>query len=106
MDGQAWFAWEGLYDVVGGWLESTAGLNGIVLLTALIIAAVFSGTFRLLVWRRTNVLLSVVLVLLAASAAMIHLLARPHVVSWLFTIVWFWILESSEKSCDSEASRT
>jgi hypothetical protein len=35
-------------------------------------------------------------VLLAASASMIHFLARPHVVSWLFTIAWFWILESSE----------
>ncbi|MDQ1388470.1 MAG: hypothetical protein QOF56_1924 [Acidobacteriaceae bacterium] len=106
MHGQPWFAWEWLYDVLAGWLESTAGLNGVVLFTALIIAAVFSWTFRLLVWRGTNVLLALVLVLLAASAAMIHFLARPHVVSWLFTIVWFWILESSEKSCDSDASRT
>jgi len=106
MHGQPWFAWEWLYDVLAGCLESTAGLNGVVLFTALIIAVVFTWTFRLLVWRRTNVLLALILVLLAASAAMIHFLARPHVVSWLFTIMWFWILESSEKSCDSEAART
>ena len=25
-------------------------------------------------------------------------LARPHVLSWLFTLAWFWILDSSERS--------
>jgi hypothetical protein len=99
MPGQPWFAWEWLYDVVVGWLESVAGLNGVVLFTALVIAMVFSWTFRLLLRRGTNIFVAVVLLLLAASAAMIHFLARPHVVSWLFTVAWFWILESSEVSC-------
>jgi hypothetical protein len=99
MPAHPWFAWEWLYDVVVGRLESVAGLNGVVLFTALVIAMVFSWTFRLLLQRGTNILLAVILLLLAASAAMIHFLARPHVVSWLFTVAWFWILESSEKSC-------
>jgi len=107
--GSPWFAWEWLYDLLAGCLESAAGLNGVVLFTALIIAVVFSWTFRLLLRRGTDVLVALVLVLLAASASMIHFLARPHVVSWLFTLVWFWILESSEKSyggspSDSSAS--
>jgi hypothetical protein len=94
--GQQWFAWEWLYDAVVGWLEDTAGLNSVVLFTALVIATVFSVALRLLIRRGTNVLLAVVLVLLAASASMIHFLARPHVVSWLFAVAWFWILDSSE----------
>ena len=70
-----------------------------VLFTALIIALSFSWAFRLLLQQRgTNVLVALVLVLLAASASMIHFLARPHVVSWLFTVAWFWILER-ERSC-------
>ncbi|MGA7931383.1 MAG: hypothetical protein WCA20_35990 [Candidatus Sulfotelmatobacter sp.] len=97
--GQPWFAWEWLYDVVVGWLDSAAGLNGVVLFTALIIAGLFAWTFRLLLRRGTNVLVALVLVLLAESGAMIHVLARPHVVSWLFTVAWFWILESAEKRC-------
>jgi hypothetical protein len=97
--GQPWFAWEWLYDVVVGWLDRAAGLNGVVLFTALIIALVFAWTFRLLLRRGTNVLVALILVLLAASAAMIHFLARPHVLSWLFTVIWFWVLESSENSC-------
>jgi hypothetical protein len=97
MSGQPWFAWEWLYDMLVGWLDTAAGLNAVVLFTAVIIAAVFSWTFQLLVRRGTNILLALVLVLLAASAAMIHFFARPHVVSWLFTMLWFWALESSEK---------
>lgn len=96
MSGQPWFAWEWLYDATVGWLEQLAGLNGVVLFTALIIGGVFSWTFRLLVRRGTNVLLALILVLLAASASMIHFLARPHVMSWLFTVVCFWILESHD----------
>jgi hypothetical protein len=97
MSGQPWFAWEWLYDLVVGWLDSIAGLNAVVFLTASIIALTFSWTFRLLLLRDTNFLVAVSLVLLAASAAMIHFFARPHVVSWLFTVLWFWIIESSEK---------
>src|SRR5271170_1865584 len=109
LSGQAWFAWEWLYDLLVGWLDHAAGLNGVVLFTALVIAAVFAWTFRLLLRRGTNILVALLLVLLAASAAMIHFLARPHVVSWLFTVACFWILDSSEISywaSDSESFAT
>ena len=102
MGGQPWFAWEWLYDAMVGWLESVAGLNGVVVFTALIIAGAFSWAFRLLVRRGTNLALALILALLAASASMIHFLARPHVVSWLFTMVWFWALESSKESYNSD----
>ena len=97
--GKPWFAWEWLYDVIVGQLEATLGLNGVVWLTAVVIAAVFAALFRLMIFRRTNFLAAVVLVLLAVSASMIHFLARPHVVSWGFTLAWFWILDSSERDC-------
>ena len=98
LSGHPWFAWEWLYEVIVGWLEKTAGLNGVVVFTALIIAAVFSWTFRLLLRRGTNILMALILVLLAASASMIHFLARPHVLSWLFTVAWFWVLECTERN--------
>ena len=101
MTGQPWFAWEWLYDVVVGRLEATLGLNGVVWLTAVVIAAVFAWTFRLLIARGTNLLVALALVLLAVSGSTIHFLARPHVVSWLFTLAWFSILDSSERDgCD------
>jgi hypothetical protein len=96
MGGKPWFAWEWLYDIIVGKLEATLGLNGVVWLTAIVIAAVFAGTFRLMIVRGTNVVVAVVLVLTAVSASMIHFLARPHVLSWLFSLAWFWILDRSE----------
>jgi hypothetical protein len=97
MYGKPWFAWEWLYDLPVGWLEHQAGLNGVVWFTAATIAAVFAWTFRLLVQRGADVLVGFALVMLAASASMIHFFARPHVVSWLLTLGWFWILDSFER---------
>ncbi|MGB7132790.1 MAG: hypothetical protein WBD59_18405, partial [Candidatus Sulfotelmatobacter sp.] len=96
MNGRPWFAWEWLYDVLVGGLASLGGLNGVVVLTSSIIALTFWLAFCRLVGHGTNVLLALILVLLATSASMIHFFARPHVVSWLLTFVWFSILDSSE----------
>lgn len=93
-----WFAWEWLYDIAVGKLEAACGLNGVVWLTAVVIAAVFARTFRLLIRRGTNLFVALGLVLLAMSASTIHFLARPHVFTWLFTLAWFWILDSTEPS--------
>ncbi len=98
MSGQPWFAWEWLYDVAVGQFDRVAGLNGVVWLTAVAIAIVFSWTFRLLLRRGVFLPLALALVLLAASASMIHFFARPHVISWLFTLVCFWILDATERN--------
>ena len=96
--GKPWVAWEWLYDLIVGRLEASAGLNGVVWLTAIVIAATFAAVFRLLIRQGTNLPIAFVLTLLAMSASMIHFLARPHVLSWLFALVWFWILDSMESS--------
>ena len=97
MSGKPWFAWEWLYDLAVGELDSALGLNGVVWFTSVVIAAVFAWMFRVLVGRGTNLVVALGLVLLAVSGSMIHFLARPHVVSWLFTLAWFWILDASER---------
>lgn len=97
MAGKPWFAWEWLYDVVVGQLESTLGLNGVVWFNAIVIAAAFAGCFRVLLRRGTDLFVALILVLLAISASMIHFLARPHVVSWLFTLAWFATLDACER---------
>jgi hypothetical protein len=102
MSVKPWFAWEWLYDLVVGQLEATLGLNGVVWLTAVVIAAVFAWMFRLLIARGANLLVTLGLVLLALWASTIHFLARPHVLSWLFTLAWFVTLDSSERECFEE----
>ncbi|MGD0213718.1 MAG: hypothetical protein ABSB87_10830 [Terriglobales bacterium] len=96
MQGQPWFAWEWLCDIVLGILHRACGLNGVVWLCALLFAAVFAMLLSQLLRRGTGILLAVVLMLMAETAAMIHLYARPHIVSWLFSLLWFVVLEHWE----------
>lgn len=100
-----WIAWEWLYDVIVGCLERWAGLNGVVWLTAIVIATVFAALFRLLTRRGTSFLVELLLTLLALSASTIHFLARPHVLSWLFVLIWFWILDCAESAIPSKGRR-
>ena len=100
-----WFAWEWLYDVAIGQLETWCGLNGVVWFTAIVIATVFAWIFHLLVKRNANLLSALLLTLLATAASMIHFLARPHVLSWLFVVAWFRILDSTESEFDSANHR-
>jgi hypothetical protein len=96
MGGQTWYAWEWLYDVAMGGIHLRFGLNGVVFFTAVVIAMTFALTLRLSLRRGADLLAGVVLLALSLGASMIHLLARPHVISWLFTVIWFQLLDSSE----------
>ncbi len=95
MTGHAWFAWEWLYDLGAGLLCSRMGLNGVVFLSALLIAGVFAGLFHKAVVRTRYPLLAVFLVVLAIFASSIHFLARPHLFTWAFTLIFWDILESA-----------
>jgi hypothetical protein len=97
MQGQPWFAWEWLYDLLLGILHQACGLNGVVWLCALLVAAIFALLLSQLLERGAGLLLGIVLMLLAEAAAVIHLYARPHIVSWLFSLLWFMALERWER---------
>jgi len=103
MQEQPWYAWEWLYDIMVGWLERIAGLNGVVFVSALLIATTFALVFRRMIARGTGVIVAVVLVLLAVFASAIHFLARPHLGSWLLTVACFEILREFER--DGRATR-
>ena len=96
MQGQPWFAWEWLYDLLLGILHRACGLNGVVWLCAVLVASTFIILLSQLIKRGTGLLFSIALMLLAEAAATIHLFARPHIVSWLFALLWFLALERWE----------
>lgn len=97
MHGQPWFAWEWLYDLGLGILYHACGLNGVVWLCAVLVAATFTILLSQLLKRGTGLLLAIVLMLLAEAAATVHLFARPHIASWLFVLLWFVALERWER---------
>jgi hypothetical protein len=89
MQGQPWVAWEWLYEIALGILDRAMGLNGVIWLAALVMAA----TMTVLLWQLLNsgtgLPLAIALMLLAEATAAIHMFARPHIVSWLLTLTWF-----------------
>jgi hypothetical protein len=97
MDGQTWYAWEWLYDLKIAGIHHWLGLNGVVFFTAVIIALTFALTLRLSLRRGADLPVAALLLALSLGVSMIHLFARPHVLSWLFTVIWFQILDSSER---------
>ncbi len=103
MHGQPWFAWEWLYDLLLGILHHFCGLNGVVWLCAVIVASTFTILLSQLLKRGTGLLLAIALMLLAECAATIHLYARPHIVSWLFVLFWFFALERWEQGSAAPA---
>lgn len=95
MPGHPWFAWEWLYDLGAGVLYSRMGLNGVIFLSALLIAGVFAGLFRKAVTRTRYPMMAAFLVVLAIFASSIHFLARPHLFTWAFTLIFWDILENA-----------
>ena len=106
MNGKPWFAWEWLYDLLAASVHQTSGLNGVVFLTALVVAVTFALVFRLTLAGGGNLPITVLLLALSMGAAAIHLFARPHVFSWLLTVTWFHLLDSWDAgTAESGANR-
>jgi hypothetical protein len=99
--GEQWYAWEWLYDVVIAAIHHVSGLNGVMLFTAAVISSTFALLFRFILRRSGNLAAAAFLTLLAIAAAQVHMLARPHILSWLFTLLWVECLcrfEDGERS--------
>ena len=94
MTGHAWYAWEWLYDLLIALIHGWLGLNGVVFFTALIIAVTFAVSLHVGLQRGGTVPITLLLLVLSIAAASVHFLARPHVLSWLFAVLWFHLLDS------------
>jgi hypothetical protein len=98
MSGQPWYAWEWLYDVFIASVHQSLGLNGVVFVTNIITAVTFALALRISLRRGALLPVAIILLALSIGASSIHLFARPHVLTWLFAILWFALLDSSHKA--------
>jgi hypothetical protein len=94
--GQPWFAWEWLWDVVFGWLHLHAGMGAVVLASSLVLAVTFALAFRM-ARRSSDALVALVLTLVAAAGSAGHWLARPHLFTMLFTVIFYSILDRTSR---------
>ncbi len=90
--GAPWYAWEWLTDILFAKLNALAGLQAVVLFSILLLSLTFTGLF-LLVRRKANPILAIALTMLAAAASSIHWLARPHLFTLFFVVLFYAGLE-------------
>ena len=91
--GQPWFAWEWLWDVAFGWLNLQWGMAAVILASMLVICFTSVLLFRLVRRQCGNPLLAIVVMFFVTGGSAVHWLARPHLFTLLFTVVFFSILE-------------
>lgn len=75
----------GVYD----WL----GLDGIVLITALIIMLTWSIVYYEALRKSNSFFAAMIFTVLAIGAAQIHVLPRPHILTYILTAIWIALLE-------------
>ena len=92
-NGQEWFAWEWLPDVAFGAVHQLAGLPGVAALAAIVIASTAWGVARLALSLGANLFLTAGAVIVLLGTTSIHWLARPHVFSWLFALIFVAVAE-------------
>jgi hypothetical protein len=96
--GQEWFAWEWLSDTALGAAHTAAGLPGVALLAAFSIAVTVWGVARLALALGANIFATAGAVVLLLGTSSIHWLARPHIFSWLFALVFIAVAEQERRS--------
>jgi hypothetical protein len=90
--GAPWYAWEWLSDVLFAKLNALGGLQAVVLFTIILLSLTFAGLF-LLVRRKANPIVAIGVTMLAAAASSIHWLARPHMFTLFFLVLFYAALE-------------
>ncbi|HVN02779.1 MAG TPA: hypothetical protein VMT86_00100 [Bryobacteraceae bacterium] len=91
--GQTWFAWEWLSDVFFAWLHQHWGMAALVVWSAVVIALTSALLFRLAYRKSANPLIAMAVTFLAVAGSSIHFLARPHLFTLLFAVVFYAVLE-------------
>ena len=95
MPGRPWVAWEWLWDVAFGWLHQNWGMSSIVVASMAVLGVTFALLFRLILRRCDNPFLALGVTALAAAGSSIHYLARPHLFTLLFVVLFYGILEAA-----------
>jgi hypothetical protein len=95
--GQPWFAWEWAWDVWFAWIHQLGGLEAVVFVNLLLLSVIFVLLLQLVRRVCSNDLISTLVTLLALAGTSVHWLARPHLVSWFFALIFCHILSRASE---------
>jgi hypothetical protein len=92
-----WFAWEWGWDVLFALIHRIWGLAGVAFVSACLLCCTSALLFRLIRRSCDHDLLSLIFTILAVCGSALHWLARPHLVSWIFVLIFLHVLLSAER---------
>jgi hypothetical protein len=95
--GQPWYAWEWLWDVAFAWLHRQGGMAAVVLASMLVLCVTFGLLFRLVRRNCPNIVIAFGATVCAIAASTMHWLARPHLFTLLFVVIFLSLLERARE---------
>jgi hypothetical protein len=93
MAGREWFAWEWLSDVLLWTAHTWAGLQGVVVVSMLVLLLSFAALYHLMLRRGADPVIALFVSSFGAVATQVHWLARPHLISILLMVAWYAMVE-------------
>jgi len=93
----AWFAWEWGWDVLFALVHKFWGLGGVGFTTVLLLCLSSLLLYRLVVRACGNEVLGFFVTAFAVCGTTGHWLARPHLFSWIFFLVFLHLLRDAEE---------
>lgn len=90
--GQPWYAWEWLSEILFAKLNALGGLQTVVMFSVLLISMLY-GVLFLQMRRKSSPVVAILILILAVACSSIHWLARPHLFTLLFQVIFYTILE-------------
>jgi hypothetical protein len=96
--GQPWFAWEWGWDVLASLIHTRWGLSGLVFVNAILIGLIGAWLYRLVRSHSVNHFVAFGISSAAMIASSIHWLARPHLLSWLFVLLFLDVIDRYERA--------
>ena len=88
-----WTTHEWFSEVIMATLHRAFGLTGITIFFSFLISFIYYLLYRIIKTNKDNIILAVFLVLLVIVSSQIHWLARPHIFSLLFMLIWYYLLD-------------
>ncbi|MFL6464549.1 MAG: hypothetical protein ACJ73N_09110 [Bryobacteraceae bacterium] len=94
---EPWFAWEWGWDLIFAGIHHFWGLGGVVFGSVVILCSVSALLFRLIRRYSDRDILALAFTAFAMCGSGLHWLARPHLISWLFVLIFAHVLLSAEQ---------
>jgi hypothetical protein len=98
MQGRDWFAWEWLTDVLMAMAHQRGGLAMLVALAICVLLTAFFILHFIMMKRGADPVIALIVTSFGAVATIVHWLARPHLLSILFMVIWYALVEDFHRN--------